>query len=106
MIVRVDFDKCTLMLRSLKLESFAEGVLGWRTAAVYGAVLRSMEDTARFKKEQDGPKPVTKAGDSDDEDEDEFPTVPDMKVLEQLGESFDLFGGITRQDPNKALINQ
>ncbi len=96
MVVRVDFDKCTLVLRTLRLEKMAKHFVGAETAAVYGAVLRSLEDTDKFKNKQDAAK--GEADDSDDEDEDDLPTVSDATILEQLDASVDLMEGIERED--------
>ncbi|KAK5172747.1 RNA polymerase III subunit C82 [Saxophila tyrrhenica] len=53
LVVGVNYDKSALMLRSIKLEALAERSVGSETGAVYGIILRQLENSVKFKKELD-----------------------------------------------------
>jgi DNA-directed RNA polymerase III subunit RPC3 len=117
MVVRVNYEKCITVLRTQKLEGTAKRFLGPVTGAVYGALLRCVEDTARYNPahlEKRRPKPKStddiadedgEEHDEDDEHEDEhedddehgedeeevvLPRITDREVLSQLDESVNL----------------
>ncbi|KAK3719733.1 RNA polymerase III subunit C82 [Vermiconidia calcicola] len=85
MVVRVNVTKCLLILRSQRLERMVERFLGPATAAVYSALLRSIENegAAKIKTERDKAR-------GDDDDDEILPTASDARVLENLDPSVDL----------------
>jgi DNA-directed RNA polymerase III subunit RPC3 len=81
MVVRVDLNKCTSLLRAVMLEKMARRHLGPVTAAVYGAVLQSLGSSAKYIPGRG--KRKADSDESDDEDED-LPSVSDAKVMENV----------------------
>ena len=97
LIVRVNFEKCTLLLRNKRLEQMAHYFLGPTAAAVFGALLRSLEKRewkAKAKAERIKPE------DSGGEDEDLLPSATDLEVLEQLDKAIDLTLGVQIEKPS------
>ncbi|KAK3671065.1 RNA polymerase III subunit C82 [Recurvomyces mirabilis] len=88
LIVRVDFTKCTLGLRSLRLQNMAKRFLGNTTAAVYGALLQAIEGKTHSLHVETDP-----AQDEDDDPEDALPVANTREVAEFLVVGVDLSGG-------------
>lgn len=98
MVVTVDTGKCTSLLRAGMLEKMAKRHLGPVTAAVYGAVLESVGDSAKYIAAHD----KVKADPDDSEDEDaNLPSVSDAKVLDNLNSGINLDSTIKRADLQK-----
>lgn len=62
-VVHIDLTKCTIALRSQRLESFAYRFLGPDTGAVYSAILKVIDDQTKTVRDE-------LAGSSDDDDQD------------------------------------
>ncbi|KAI5862264.1 RNA polymerase III subunit RPC82-domain-containing protein [Durotheca rogersii] len=87
--VRVNYDKCTVELRNLKLERYAEDAIGETTAQVYATLLAVLG--TKISRCQ-GDDPV----EADDEHGDLHggPRVTTQEVFEQLSSSIDVSSGI------------
>lgn len=101
MLLRVNFNKCTIALRSQRLEKTAGRFLGPVTAAVYGALLRVLERKEKasrdvYKIEYDDAEEEEEGGTNDDEDDGDrddnvrLPSAYDWEVLDALDSDLDL----------------
>lgn len=99
LIVRVNYEKCTTLLRSARLQRMATEYLGPVAGAVYGAMLHCIQDSAKYI----NPRHVkpTAPDDSDEEDDYAAFSVADMQVLEHLDASVDLEGTVKKHNPSK-----
>lgn len=97
-MVRVDYSKCILAMRTQRLEQLANHHLGDVTCAVYSALLRCIERRLRGAREDAAPN----ADDSDDEESTE-PTATVAEIEAMLDADIDLASsikGASRQIPN------
>ena len=85
MVVRVNYAKCIVILRTQRLERMAERFLGPATTAVFGTLLRLLEDHKKPVRDK------LKIEDEDSEGEEEFLIpIPDARIDQYLDKSIDL----------------
>ncbi|KAI0376590.1 RNA polymerase III subunit RPC82-domain-containing protein [Hypomontagnella monticulosa] len=87
--LRVNYDKCTVELRNLRLERYAEDLIGDTTAKVYATLLNVLsKKVSRCQ--------VDKSIEVEDEGDDSSmgPRVTTQEVFEQLSSSIDVSNGI------------
>ncbi|KAI6869617.1 hypothetical protein KC338_g2468 [Hortaea werneckii] len=83
LVVRVDFTRCVLSLRSRRLQQYAKRFMGGVSAEVYGALLQVLEGKSRSVRDELAPE--------DDEDEEEkLPVANISEVAEVLDPTIDL----------------
>ncbi len=101
MIVRVNFEKCTVLLRSHKLEQMAKRHLGPVTASVYGATLQLLEHEDKYSPANLN---VEDEYDSDDEDSTRhLPSASDSQVLDAIPGAVDLGATTKFHDPHNRV---
>ena len=98
MIVRVDFARCTLALRSRRLQKHAKRSLGGITAEVYGALLQTLEGKVRAVSDDFGP-------DAGDDEEGALPVANVSEVAEILDPTIDLTASIKGLATGKSMPN-
>lgn len=85
MIIRVNFAKCTMLLRNHRLEQMVHRFLGSATATVFRALLRALESRSKFIRKS------TKNDETDDDhDDDQAESATDTEILEHLDATVDL----------------
>ncbi|KAK0946511.1 RNA polymerase III subunit C82 [Friedmanniomyces endolithicus] len=99
LIVRVDFTRCSLGLRSQRLQRLAKRLLGSATGAVYGALLHALED-----------KMCSVRGESDESAKDDdaekiLPSSDLNQIAEMLDPNVDLGSSIRGVGTSKRLPN-
>ncbi|KAK0344000.1 RNA polymerase III subunit C82 [Friedmanniomyces endolithicus] len=99
LIVRVDFTRCSLGLRSQRLQKLAKRPLGSATGAVYGALLQALED-----------KVYSVRGESDESAKDDdaekvLPSADLSQIAEMLDPTIDLGSSIRGVGTSKRLPN-
>ncbi|KAK3069224.1 RNA polymerase III subunit C82 [Teratosphaeriaceae sp. CCFEE 6253] len=101
LIVSVDFTRCTLGLRSQRLQQLAKRLLGGGTGAVYDAVLRCIEPKIRaVRTERDNIDP----GDDPDPDR-HLPSCTVTEIADMLDPAVDLGSSIKGVGNSKPLAN-
>jgi DNA-directed RNA polymerase III subunit RPC3 len=90
LVVRVNYDKCTVALRNQKLVSLAANRIGEMTSRVYAALLQLLEN--RIRRCQLDPN-IDDLG-----DDDEGPSVSTMELARALSKSIDPSTGIGKVD--------
>ena len=94
----MDFSRCTLALRSRKLQQYAKRFLGGVTAEVYGALLQVVEGKLKAVRDDLAP--------DDDDDEDERQPVANIsEVAEILDPTIDLGATIKGLGSSKSIPN-
>ncbi|TKA77390.1 hypothetical protein B0A55_03230 [Friedmanniomyces simplex] len=99
LIVRVDFTRCTLGLRSQRLQKLAKRLLGSATGAVYGALLRALEGKVRTVRDESAETL---------KEEDPEKTLPSSnlnQIAEILDPTVDLSSSIRGVGTSKYLLN-
>ncbi|KAI0182137.1 RNA polymerase III subunit RPC82-domain-containing protein [Hypoxylon sp. FL1284] len=88
-VLRVNYDKCTVELRNLRLKQYAEDFIGTVTAQVYETLLGVL--SKKIPRCQ-----VDKSIEVEEDDDDSFtgPRVTTQEVFEQLSPTIDVFAGI------------
>ncbi|KAK5136441.1 hypothetical protein LTR08_003086 [Meristemomyces frigidus] len=99
MVVRIDFTRCTLALRSRQLQQLAKRFCGGLTATVYGALLQTLEGKVRAVHDD------VAAENSDDDDESSLPVCTVSEVAEFLDPSLDLGASIKGLSTEKKVLN-
>lgn len=94
MIVRVNFEKVTVLIRNRRFAQMATSSLGPVTGAVYAALLRALEDHAVALRRdpkiyQDRNEDEDEENDDDDDDTDPLPAVTDIEVEKYLDQSIE-----------------
>ncbi|KAK5118587.1 hypothetical protein LTR85_008052 [Meristemomyces frigidus] len=98
LVVRVDFSRCTMAMRSRRLEQHAKRYLGGVTAAVYGALLQTLEGKVRAVHDDLAP-------DNSDDEESTLPCSTISEVAEILDPTIDLGASIKGLPGDKTLTN-
>ncbi|KAK4542704.1 hypothetical protein LTR36_006276 [Oleoguttula mirabilis] len=98
LVVRVDFSRCTMAMRSRRLEQHAKRFLGGVTAAVYGALLQTLEGKVRAVHDE-------LAADMSDDDESSLPAATAAEVAEILDPAIELGASIKGLATDKTLTN-
>ncbi|KAI8959490.1 RNA polymerase III subunit RPC82-domain-containing protein [Daldinia sp. FL1419] len=88
-VLRVNYDKCVVELRNLKLERYAEDLIGETTAKIYAALLGLL--SKKISRCQND-----KSIEVEDENDDTStgPRVTSQEIFEHLDPSFNVSGGI------------
>ncbi|KAK5111769.1 hypothetical protein LTR62_004689 [Meristemomyces frigidus] len=99
--VRVDFTRCTIGLRSLRLQNTAKRLLGPITSAVYGALLHSVEAKIRILHTE-----VNELQDEDDDPDDFLPVAHIREIAEYLDPDIELAEALgSEEDKGKHVQN-
>ncbi|KAI2615160.1 RNA polymerase III subunit RPC82-domain-containing protein [Hypoxylon sp. NC1633] len=88
-VLRVNYDKCIVELRNLRLERYAEDLIGDTTARVYAALLAVLSK----KVSRCQPDKFTEVEDEDD-DSSTGPRVSTREIFDHLDPSIDVSAGI------------
>ena len=98
MVVRIDFTRCTLALRSRQLQQLAKRFCGGLTATVYGALLQTLEAKVRAVHDD-------VAAENTDDEESSLPVCTVSEVAEFLDPRLDLCASIKGLSNDKKATN-